>query len=235
MIPTTSFEPTNYSTGQPSMNPTVSASPSTKLSFDELTGQVTIPGTFHLRIYWKEGYLWQESPIETFWCMACATCNANFFEKHCVIEDVCQENMMVATVECDPEKWNRDARKGLNPALPASFTLLKNEPIMGLFGPISTGDRIQVYNTNLCLTRTEERDIYLLPCDSSVKEQLFFGFQPDGVEMELHPFTEKFLRGVPFEPERCLTQHHHPREGERIYSEFCRRARAAEHSKWVTY
>jgi hypothetical protein len=173
--------------------------------------------------------------------MACATCNVNFFERHCVIEDVCQENMMLATVECDAEKWLRDSRKGLNPDMPATFTLLKNEPTTttGLFGTVTTtsspGDRIQVYNTNLCLTRSGYREVYLQPCDSSVKEQLFFGFQPDGQEFELYPFAEKFLRGVPFEPERCLTQHHHPRENERIYSELCRRARNAEHSKWMTY
>ena len=147
---------------------------------------------------------------------------------------------MVATVECDPEKWMRDTKKGLKPESPATFTLLKNEPTIGLFGAVSssalsTGNRLQVHNTNLCLTRADYRDVYLKPCDSSVKEQLLFGFQPDGQEFELYPYTEKFLRGIPFEPERCLTQHHHPREHERIYAEFCRRARNAEHSKWVTY
>lgn len=145
---------------------------------------------------------------------------------------------MLATVECDPEKWVRDAKKGLKPKSPATFSLLKNEQPTGLFGVVSSGSagaRLQVHDTNLCLTRVDAREVYLRPCDSSVKEQLIFGFQPDGQEMELYPYAEKFLRGVPFEPERCLTQHHHPRENERIYSELCRRARNAEHSKWVTY
>ena len=141
---------------------------------------------------------------------------------------------MLALVDCDPEKRVRAEKKGLEVLPVTTFTLLKNEP-SGIFGAVSSGDRIQVYNTNLCLQKEGARDIFLRQCDSSVKEQLMFNFRSEGQEMEIYPFAETFLRGVTFEPEKCLTNHHHPREGERIYAEFCRRARNADHSMWVTY
>jgi len=34
-------------------------------------------GGFRLKLFWREGYYWQESYKETFWCMNCSDCKEN--------------------------------------------------------------------------------------------------------------------------------------------------------------
>ena len=43
--------------------------PSSPLSLGMQQQQQQLP--FKLRLYWEDGYYWQESYDETFWCMAC--------------------------------------------------------------------------------------------------------------------------------------------------------------------
>jgi hypothetical protein len=167
--------------------------------------------------------------------MACASCNPNIFKEHCDLEDFCQENMMLAIMNCAPNQRKPKAKKGgqgsKESAKLATFTILKNGS-SGLFG--GGGDRIQVFNSNLCLQRMGARDIVLKRCDSSEKDQLFYGLRSDNQVMELIPFPGKLMiDGV--ETERCLAQHHHPRAGERIYAENCAKARNADHHWWVKY
>jgi hypothetical protein len=195
----------------------------------------TSSDAFHLRLYWEQGYFWQEKTYETWWCMACASCNPNIFKEHCDLEDYCQENMMLAIMNCAPNQRKPKAKKGgqgsKESAKLATFTILKNGS-SGLFG--GGGDRIQVFNSNLCLQRMGARDIVLKRCDSSEKDQLFDGLRSDNQVMELIPFPGKLMiDGV--ETERCLAQHHHPRAGERIYAENCAKARNADHHWWVKY
>lgn len=142
---------------------------------------------------------------------------------------------MLAIMNCAPSQRKPKAkkRKGGEPAKMTTFTVLKNYS-SGLFSDGLGGDRIQVLNTNLCLQRIGARDVLLKPCDSSVKEQLFYGLQSDNQVMELIPFPGKLMIGG-VETERCLAQHHHPRNGERIYAENCARARNADHHWWVKY
>lgn len=136
---------------------------------------------------------------------------------------------MLAIMNCAPSQSQRKPKgkkgKGREPAKMATFTLLKNDS-PGLFGDGLGGDRIQVLDTNLCLQRIGAIDVLLKPCDSSVKEQLFYGLRSDNQVMELIPFLET---------EQCLAQHHHPRNGERIYAQNCARARHATHNWWVKY
>jgi hypothetical protein len=46
-----------------------------KLSQEAVVAQAVVPGDyiggFRLRLYWEEGYNWQESSGEKFWCMEC--------------------------------------------------------------------------------------------------------------------------------------------------------------------
>lgn len=46
-----------------------------KLSQEAVVAQAVVPGDyiggFRLRLYWEEGYDWQESGGEKFWCMEC--------------------------------------------------------------------------------------------------------------------------------------------------------------------
>jgi len=34
-------------------------------------------GGFRLKLFWREGYYWQESYTETFWCAGCGDCKEN--------------------------------------------------------------------------------------------------------------------------------------------------------------
>ncbi len=143
---------------------------------------------------------------------------------------------MLAIRNCAPNQLKPDAKakkgKGSEPAQMATFTVLKNPT--GLFGSGLGGDRIQVLNTNLCLQKMGAREILLKQCDSSVEDQLFSGLRSDNQVMELVLFPGKsMIDGV--EIENCLAQHHHPRNGERIYAQSCARARIADHSRWVKY
>ena len=138
---------------------------------------------------------------------------------------------MLAIANCEPQKRPK-AKKGKGPSMLTTFTALKDGS-SGLFGDSSGGNRIQVHNTNLCLEKSGARDIVLKTCNTSVKNQIFYGYRSDGL-MELIPFPGKVvINGA--ETERCLAQHHHPRGGERIYAEDCARARNADHHWWVKY
>jgi len=153
--------------------------------------------------------------------MSCGICNENAFQENCVIKDVCEENMMIAMYNCDPSyTW-------WNPVYTTIFTLVRESPNpFNLDKNHFEGDQIQVYNTNLCLQMVNGRSIYLLQCDASNKEQRFLGFQAGGQAMELSPLADT---------ERCLTQDHHPRQGERVFAQECRVARYHETNLWSTY
>ena len=165
--------------------------------------------------------MWQESPDEAWFCMACAWCNDNMFDEHCDYKDYCKEDMGLALVKCEPGSKRRKKNKYM-----AQFTLLESD---GMY----EGDQIKVHGTNLCMER-KERSIYLQQCNSSVEKQRFLGFKSGGQAMELHPAPGVFMKNGN-EIERCLTQHHHPRPGERVYKQECRLARASDTNLWSTY
>lgn len=91
--------------------------------------------------------------------------------------------------------------------------------------PELEGGQIKVASADLCLDRTGNREVTLERCDPSRGEQRFLGFRPGGQKMEIVPSGKD---------EHCLSQHHHPRQGERIYVEECYKARKADTSYWST-
>jgi hypothetical protein len=165
--------------------------------------------------------MWQEDPREMWFCMACAHCNTNIFEEHCDIMDYCSDRMMLALTDCRPGKWD----------LSAEFSLLTEHN--GLFDNDLEGDQIQVTGSNFCLSLSGARAITLETCDSSKIEQRFTGFRTEGDAIEIAPAKRYKENGIT--EERCLTQHHHPREGERIFSEECRLARISKTNYWTLH
>jgi hypothetical protein len=157
--------------------------------------------------------MWQESPQQMWFCMACAYCDANDFEDNCSVRNYCNSGMMLALTECKPNKWSPAAKFKLLPGHHGLFDL--------------EGDQIQVSNSNLCLSLTSVRAIELETCDASKIEQRFKGFRSGGGGFELAPAKRN--------DDKCLTQHHHPREGERIFSEECRKARISDTNLWTVY
>jgi hypothetical protein len=128
--------------------------------------------------------------------------------------------MTIAVTNCAPNRFNDKS---------ASFSILTGRH--GLFDNLLEGDQIQVANSNLCLSLSGVRSIALEQCDSSKIEQRFTGFPSEKRPMELSP-VNNVTNNDGVVVETCLTQHHHPRIGERIFSEECKKARSSETSLW---
>lgn len=122
--------------------------------------------------------------------------------------------MYIAVTDCKPNRWSDRS---------ASFSLLPGRN--GLFDHLE-GDQIQVHNTDLCLSLSGDRSIVLDNCDASKIEQRFSGFH--SLPMELSPVNVEGEKVA----EECITQHHHPRVGERIFSEKCLKARKSDTNLW---
>ncbi|KAL7456057.1 hypothetical protein ACHAWC_007570 [Mediolabrus comicus] len=133
----------------------------------------------------------------------------------CDIKSYCSEGMAIAVTDCSPYQWSDKS---------ASFSVLTDNH--GLFDTSLKGDQIQVHDTNLCLSQSGDRAISLQNCNSSNIEQRFVGFTSGGEgAMELTPANVT-------ENDKCLTQHHHPRVGERIFVEDCKKARRSDTNLW---
>ena len=124
--------------------------------------------------------------------------------------------MAIAVTDCSPYRWSDKS---------ASFSVLTDNH--GLVDTSLKGDQIQVHDTNLCLSQSGDRAISLQNCNSSKIEQRFVGFTSEGggKAMELTPAN---VTGS----DKCLTQHHHPRVGERIFVEDCKKARRSDTNLW---
>mmetsp|Transcript_24981 Transcript_24981/g.40473 ORF Transcript_24981/g.40473 Transcript_24981/m.40473 type:complete len:345 (+) Transcript_24981:242-1276(+) len=202
------FNPTRRPTNRPTNKPTNKPTPK----------PVSLPSSFRLRLHWEKGDFWQDEPWERWFCMACAHCS-NVFDENCDVVNYCQENMMLALTECRPNQWTNAAR----------FSMLPGNNQFNL-----EGDQLKVANSNLCLSLVSARKLILETCNASKIEQRFTGFRSVGEgAMEIAPAKVAKKDGVVIE--RCLTQHHHPRPGERIYSEISKLARVADTNLWATY
>jgi hypothetical protein len=211
LLPTQSNVPTFSSKPSFSTSPSAvpSAFPSTKPSLSP-TIKPTYLNQFRLRLHWKQGYNWQESYHESWWCLACATCDKSLFTASCDLKEVCEEGMMLGLVGCEPGKGGKIQA--------VEFAIHHN-----LFDKYS-GDMISIHQTDLCITR-KKRDVYIEKCTGE-KGQRWNGFHPEK-EFELQPFGKK--------DDKCLTQHHHPKRGERIFAEKCATARKTKTSLWIAY
>ena len=133
----------------------------------------------------------------------------------CDIKSYCSEGMAIAVTDCSPYQWSDKS---------ASFSVVTDNH--GLFDTSLKGDQIQVHDTNLCLSQSGDRAISLQNCNSSKIEQRFVGFTSGGGgAMELTPANSTAN-------DKCLTQHHHPRVGERICVEDCKKARRSDTNLW---
>ncbi|KAL3815866.1 hypothetical protein ACHAXA_010256 [Cyclostephanos tholiformis] len=236
-----SLEPIGYPTATKSIFPTnVSEFPSTRSLLTNATNATNVPtttptissnptdefskGTFRIRMHWQPGYLWQESPEEGWFCLACAQCdlkNEFFGLKRCDIEKSCSEHMHIALTGCDPINLGPSKMMEI-----ATFKFLFDEAA----GDGLDGDQIQVLGTNLCIQQVlpgGTGSIELRQCDSSLMEQRFWGARPVGQAMELLPLQGNLSK--------CLSNHHHPRQEEQVYAEDCHLARLPDTSLWCPF
>lgn len=217
--------------GVPTATPTTFPSTPPSVSPSALLTESPQPTNkaYRVRLYWEQGYEWQDDPLEKFFCWACAKCKectpliqdrtADCVDLQCDVQRYCTEGMSIAVTDCDPT-LSRDKS--------AAFTFLPGRS--GLFDNYLKGGQIQVHNTDLCLSQTGVRYIELESCDASKIEQRFLRFASDEGAMELYPVKNTVKDGRV--EEQCITNHHHPRIGERVFVEKCSRARRSDTSLW---
>lgn len=214
---TPSVSPSAFSSESPSDFLTISPQPTNK--------------PYRVRLYWEQGYNWQGDSTEKFFCWACAQCSecseeirdrtGDCVDLLCHARHKCAVGMSIAVTDCNPEQSND---------MSAEFSFLPEH--RGLFDNYLKGGQIQVHNTDLCLSLVGVRSIELQTCDASKIEQRFQGFHPDEGMMELFPVNSNMKEGKEKEVKQCITQHHHPRPGERIFAEKCSKARRSDTSLW---
>ena len=78
-------------------------------------------------------------------------------------------------------------------------------------------------NQRVCVTRTEDRKIHLYKCVGSTRQEW------NGID-----FGRNFELTAGQSNEKCLSQHHHPKEREVLYMEKCKLARRYDTSYWIT-
>jgi hypothetical protein len=87
---------------------------------------------------------------------------------------------------------------------------------------------IKVSNKNLCMTLEGRKVIKLRNCVPSNDKQQWWASKGtfNSIRFEIHPVTRA----------GCITQHHHPKDGEEIYVDTaCRLARKWDTSFWTKY
>lgn len=86
------------------------------------------------------------------------------------------------------------------------------------------GTQIRLKGTGLCLARANVRAVRTAPCDSTTPRQRWHaglgGF--DQTKFEVRPVNK----------EGCVSQHHHPKDGEMLYVETCAKAHRADTGYW---
>lgn len=175
------------------------------------------PKSFQLRLYWQQGYFWQETTAETWWCMECAKCNSYGLEDGHMYGcktpgpsgTSCREGYSMWIRNCNDR--SHDYR----------FKIIKNN---------RSGDQIQVVGTNLCLSLVE-RFLELRRCDSSKSRQLFAPIT-DKNRFILRPYNQRTWSERVGE---CISQLHHPKDKEMLGLHNCREAREHTTIFWQEY
>jgi hypothetical protein len=139
--------------------------------------------SFRIKMYWQQGYYWQEERIERKWCLDCRSGR-------------CGSGVEITIRKCDSGNT-------------------RFEFVGGSGGQV----QIKVTGQDLCLELMESnnRDIKLQKCTTGSRRQLFTAGPGDfnGSRFELQPVQ---VAG-------CLSQPHHPRDGELIRRQNCAGAR----------
>jgi len=115
---------------------------------------------FRLKMYWEEGYFWQERTEERWWCMQCVDKMGN---------STCEKNSRMQLRNCRTKS-----------DLDAIFTYTS-------FG--DGGYQFRIANTNnMCLQKMgDRRAIRVRPCKDDQMLQRFMGFHPDLDRFDLRP------------------------------------------------
>lgn len=149
---------------------------------------------FQLRLYWQNGYTWQETTREAWWCMQCARCNKfSLGDGPNVGCKVTGSNG--SSCRAGDNIWIRQCK---DRSRDYQFNIIKNP---------GSGDQVRVDGTNLCLSTVNNRYLELRDCDRSSPRQLWKGI--DNInKFELRPYHQ---RDWGLSDAKCLSQLHHPK------------------------
>jgi hypothetical protein len=223
-----SFRPSVAPSERPSLRPSVAPSdipssiPSSSPTDLPTTSPTDFPTrppissrlTFRIKMHWERSYYWQEEWDERQYCLECATCSqltSSGQGEGCDDRDDndgtdCQNQDQLWIQDCN---GFRGSRKGN-----AEFEIIRGRK----------GDQIKIHNKDLCWERATKLYINLVRCDADETRQLWLGFDPDK-PFDLRPLQQNFRPqnyGDPVEKERCVSQHHHPKNSEVLFLEECR-------------
>ena len=170
-----------------------------------------ITNPFRLKLYWQEDYFWQESHVETFWCMQCRHRN-------------CQNGFNIFITYC--AEWNQHfifepLHEDSNEFL---IRLSKSASEMALDGADWSDSA-----DDLCFERVNSTDINMASCNRNRRRQLF------KIQNGSSFSENRFEITQPGFEDYCITQRHHPKDDEVIVMEPCYTARVGQTSYWVTY
>eukprot|EP00980_Cylindrotheca_fusiformis_P001106 scaffold305_cov110-Cylindrotheca_fusiformis.AAC.24 len=169
------------------------------------------PSAFRLKLYWQEGYYWQEETFERKWCMRCS----NNFE--------CSVGEPLFLGDCG--RWSKSAY--------FEFVYLDDNKVVqiqvvSLSSDLTENDDDN--STKLCLGRGGNREVTLQECrnDSNNEGQRWTAsrgsFTTTGDRFEISDGNGY-----------CLTNHHHPKYGEQLDLYPCKVPRHDTTNYWNVY
>lgn len=129
-------------------------------------------GSFQIKMYWEQGYKWQEDPQEKRWCLQCADCGSGIIFDNSGIK--CKPSSCAAGNQIRLEDCGKGGEK---------FS----------FVSASGGTMIKT-SQNTCFTRTNSKMIKLDKCNSNDNMQKFKSLS--GSKFSLIPVTDGNLCGT---------------------------------------
>ncbi|CAJ1935187.1 unnamed protein product [Cylindrotheca closterium] len=208
--PTTSTT-TTQPEARPSMAPLPTQEPSTMPTLEP-----AVSPSFQLRLHWEDGYYWQESREEMFYCMECADCDeyttGDGRDGDCRSRGSssarCREGHLVWIEWCNRRDYQ--------------FEIIQH---------YNSGSQVRVHGTDLCFSTVYNRYLELRVCNQTDALQLWSPIA-DTKKFELRPFDQ---RNLTRDDARCLSQQHHPKSEELVGLHSCAEARQDETVYWAEY
>ena len=114
-------------------------------------------------------------------------------------------------------------------SLPPAQMIINQDIIIPANVPVDLV-QIEVAGTGLCMEAVPENDvIFLSSCRNFIqsRNQWFYGYNETHVDrFEIRPFVEN---------DQCVTQLHHPKDGEEIIIQICEKSRIDNTTYWEKY
>ena len=186
---------------------------------------------FRLRLYWEDGYTWQESTEETYWCADCLP-YGHCYNGATMYITWCQywnKRFLFESVRSDDDDDDDEEVLFLIRIIDGYYYEEKDDA-----DEDEDGEANLKWYGQYCLqssTATDSKDIFVVHCNRDIPGQLWkpqsgssFSDTDSGFEI-----TQSGKEDL------CITQRHHPKQGESIKLESCETARNSQTSKWTKY